>query len=191
MQCKAANNGQRENPAANNGKPPCISTSSLNWSQKAQLTAAQFYANLTGWTFGFGAGLDAGAGVGPKGSKWNFGVGGSGSTLIVADASGNAGFLNSVSGGFSAVKMGSTGRWGAGAAAITFGVFTPVPLAISLLLGPIVGGYTGIFLRTESRWVAFSGAVMGIVVMIALVTFMTSLLAVWITRRIGGVHQTQ
>jgi hypothetical protein len=77
------------------------------------------------------------------------------------------------------------------AAAITFGVFTPVPLAISLLLGPIVGGYTGIFLRTESRWVAFSGAVMGIVVMIALVTFMTSLLAVWITRRIGGVHQTQ
>lgn len=76
------------------------------------------------------------------------------------------------------------------AAAITFGVLTPVPLAISLLLGPIVGGYTGIFLGTESRWVAFSGAVMGIVVMIALVTFMTSLLAVWITRRIGGVHQT-
>src|SRR6266851_1430785 len=31
------------------------------------------------------------------------------------------------------------------AAAITFGVFTPVPLGISLLLGPIVGGYTGIF----------------------------------------------
>lgn len=77
------------------------------------------------------------------------------------------------------------------AAAITFGVFTPVPLAISLLLGPIVGGYTGIFLRTESRLVAFSGAVMGIVVMIALVTFVTSLLAVWITRHVGAVHQTQ
>jgi MFS family permease len=73
------------------------------------------------------------------------------------------------------------------AAAITFGVFTPVPLAISLLLGPIVGGYTGIFLGTESRWVAFSGAVMGIVVMIALVAFVTSLLAVWITRRVGGL----
>jgi len=70
-------------------------------------------------------------------------------------------------------------------AAITFAVFTPVPLAISLLLGPIVGGHTGIFLRTESRLVAFSGAVMGIVVMIALVTFLTSLLAVWITRHIG------
>ena len=77
------------------------------------------------------------------------------------------------------------------AAAITFGVFTPVPLAISLLLGPIVGGYTGIFLRTESRWVAFSGAVMGIVVMIALVTFVTSLLAVWITHRIGRPHEAQ
>ncbi len=78
------------------------------------------------------------------------------------------------------------------AAAITFGVFTPVPLAISLLLGPIVGGYTGIFLRTESRMVAFSGAVLGIVVMIALVTFVTSLLAVWITHRTGGeAQQTQ
>ena len=77
------------------------------------------------------------------------------------------------------------------AAAITFGVFTPVPLAISLLLGPIVGGYTGIFLGTESRLVAFSGAVIGIVVMIALVTFVTGLLAVWITRHIGGAHQRE
>ena len=77
------------------------------------------------------------------------------------------------------------------AAAITFGVFTPVPLAISVLLGPIVGGYIGIFLGTESRLVAFSGAVLGIVVMIALVTFVTSLVAVWVTRHVGAVHQTQ
>ena len=49
------------------------------------------------------------------------------------------------------------------AAAITFGLFTPVPLGIGLLLGPIVGGYTGIFLGTGSRLVAFSGALMGIV----------------------------
>jgi hypothetical protein len=62
------------------------------------------------------------------------------------------------------------------AAAITFGLFTPVPLGIGLLLGPIVGGYTGIFLGTESRLIAFSGAVMGIVVMIALMTFVPSLL---------------
>ncbi|HUL32553.1 MAG TPA: RHS repeat-associated core domain-containing protein [Candidatus Eisenbacteria bacterium] len=122
------------NKPANNGKPPCISTSSLNWSQRAQLTAAQFYANLTGWTFGFGAGLDAGAGVGPKRSKWNFGGGGSGSTLIVADASGNAGFLNSVSGGFSAVKMSGTGRWGAGAAAGPSFLVSPNP--ISTIAGP-------------------------------------------------------
>jgi hypothetical protein len=77
------------------------------------------------------------------------------------------------------------------AAAITFGVFTPVPLGISLLLGPIVGGYTGIFLGSKSRLVAFSGAVMGIVVMIALMTFVTSLLVLWITRRIGRPHQPQ
>jgi hypothetical protein len=77
------------------------------------------------------------------------------------------------------------------AAAITFGLFTPVPLGISLLLGPIVGGYTGIFLGTQSRLVAFSGAVMGIVVMIALMTFVPSLLALWIMRHTGGPRQAQ
>jgi MFS family permease len=77
------------------------------------------------------------------------------------------------------------------AAAIAFGIFTPVLLGISLLLGPIVGGYTGVFLRTESRWVAFSGAVIGILASIALVTFVTGLLVVWITRHIGRAHQGQ
>jgi hypothetical protein len=77
------------------------------------------------------------------------------------------------------------------AAAITFGLFTPVPLGIGLLLGPIVGGYTGIFLGTESRLVAFSGALMGIVVMIAMMTFVPSLVVLWITRHIGGAHQAQ
>jgi len=72
------------------------------------------------------------------------------------------------------------------AAAITFGVLAPIPLGIGLLVGPIVGDCTGIVLRTQSRLVAFSGAVIGIVVLIALVTFMTSMLAVWITRHIGG-----
>ena len=73
------------------------------------------------------------------------------------------------------------------AAAITFGLFTPVLLCIGLLLGPIVGGYTGIFLGTESRLVAFSGAMMGIVVIIALMTFVPSLVTVWIARHIGGL----
>lgn len=75
------------------------------------------------------------------------------------------------------------------AAAITFGVSTPVLLGIGLLLGPIVGGYTGIFLGTQTRLVAFSGAVLGIVVVIALMTFATGLLALWITRRVEGPDQ--
>ena len=67
-------------------------------------------------------------------------------------------------------------------AAMAFAIFSPIPLGISLLLGPIVGGYTGIFLGTESRWVAFSGAVLWIVVVITLMTFVPSLLALRITR---------
>jgi len=127
--------GGNSSGGANNAKPSCFPTSSLNWSQKAQLLAAQFYASLTGWTFGFGAGLDAGAGIGPKGSSWNFGVGGSASTLIVADASGNSGFLNSASGGFSAIKMSSAGSWwGAGAAAGPSVLVSPN--AISRIAGP-------------------------------------------------------
>jgi len=74
-------------------------------------------------------------------------------------------------------------------AAITFGVFTPVPLGIGLLLGPIVGGYTGNFFGTESGLIAFSAAVLGIVVIIALMTFVPSLLALWITRHIGTQEQ--
>jgi RHS repeat-associated protein len=121
--------------APNNGTATCFPTKSLNWSQKAQLTAAQFYAGLTGWTFGFGVGGDAGAGVGSPNSSWNFGAGGSASTLIVADGSGNSGFLNSVSGGFSAVKMSGAGSWwGAGAAAGPSFLVSPNP--ISTIAGP-------------------------------------------------------
>ena len=65
---------------------------------------------------------------------------------------------------------------------MAFAIFSPVPLIIGLVLGPIVGGYSGIFLGTESRVVAFSGAALGIVVMIAMMTFVSSLLALWITR---------
>ena len=67
-------------------------------------------------------------------------------------------------------------------AGMAFAIFSPIPLGISLLLGPIVGGYTGIFLGTESRWIAFSGAVLWIVVVITLMTFVPSLLALRITR---------
>jgi hypothetical protein len=77
------------------------------------------------------------------------------------------------------------------AAALAFGLFLPVPLAISLLLGPIIGGYTGIFLGSQSGLVAFSGAVMGIAVMIALMTFAASLLTLRTMRRIERPHQAQ
>jgi len=125
----------------------CIDPKSLNFLQKAQLFAAQAYAKLTGWTFGFGAGLDAGAGAGPKGTSWNFGLGGSASTLIVADASGNSGFLNSASGGFAAVKMSSAGSWwGAGAAAGPSVLVSP--FSINTIAGPSVsvsgGGGSGV-----------------------------------------------
>lgn len=77
-------------------------------------------------------------------------------------------------------------------AALAFAVFSPVPLIIGLAVGPVAGDYVDILLRTESRWVAFSGAVLGIIVMIALTTFITSLFALWITRHTGGeAHQTQ
>jgi len=133
--------------AANNAKPLCIPTNSLNWFQKAQLTAAQFYASRTGLTFGFGAGGDAGGGIGPKGSSWNFGLGGSSSTLIVADASGNSGFLNSISGGFSGTKMSSAGsQWGYGAAAGP--TFLVSPFSINKIAGPSgavsAGGGSGV-----------------------------------------------
>ena len=67
-------------------------------------------------------------------------------------------------------------------AATAFAVVSPVPLVIGLALGPIVGDYTGSFFGTESRLVAFSGVVLGIVMVIALMTFVPSLLAMWITR---------
>jgi len=77
-------------------------------------------------------------------------------------------------------------------AAVAFAVFSPVALGLGLAVGPIVGGYTGIFLGTESRLVAFAGAVLGIVLVMALMTFVPCLLALWITRHKGGeVHQTQ
>jgi hypothetical protein len=62
-------------------------------------------------------------------------------------------------------------------------------LGIGLLLGEIVGGYIGVFLRTESRLVAFSGAVTGFIAMIAIMTFVPSLLGLWFTHHIGGAHR--
>lgn len=76
-------------------------------------------------------------------------------------------------------------------AAIAFAASTPVALIMGLPLGPIVGRWAGILLGTHSRAVAFSAAVIEIVVMIALVTFVASSLALPVTRRSGKTHQTQ
>jgi len=110
--------------------PPCIPSSSLNWLQSAQLNAAQFYANVLGGTVGFGVGLDAGGGIGPKSSAWNLGVGGSASTFIVADSTQSRGILNSYSLGPAGVKMASGGSYyGGGAAAGPSLLYSPFPIS--------------------------------------------------------------
>lgn len=65
---------------------------------------------------------------------------------------------------------------------MAFAICSPIPLGIGLLLGPIAGGYTGVLLGTDSRAVAFAGAMLWIVVVITLMTFGPTLLALRITR---------
>jgi hypothetical protein len=66
------------------------------------------------------------------------------------------------------------------AAAITFGFFTPVPLAMGLLLGPILGGYTA---KLFGDRFAFAGAVASLVLIITLISFIASAFAIWLVRR--------
>jgi RHS repeat-associated protein len=130
--------------AATTNAPSCIPLSSLNWSQKAQLSAAQFYANWLGGTWGFGVGGDGGVGVGPKGSPWNVGVGGSAATMIVADSSGNSGILNSASIGVAGIKhtKGAGGSWwGYGLTAGPSVLVSPNPITkLEGVSGSISGG---------------------------------------------------
>jgi hypothetical protein len=65
------------------------------------------------------------------------------------------------------------------AAAITFGFFTPVPLAMGLVLGQMVGGYTGALFGNRF---AFAGAVAGLVLIITLMSFIASAFAIWLVR---------
>jgi len=69
------------------------------------------------------------------------------------------------------------------AASVAFAVVAPVPLAIGLVLGTTVGrSYADVIFRTQSRAVAFTGAVAGTVVIIILMALIMSALALWITR---------
>jgi hypothetical protein len=65
-----------------------------------------------------------------------------------------------------------------------FALLAPVLLAISLVLSPIVGGYAGVLLGTQSRFVAFASAMAGVAVMVTLMTFALSTFVLWFVRRI-------
>jgi hypothetical protein len=77
------------------------------------------------------------------------------------------------------------------AVSITFAAFAPVPLAIGFVLGTLVGGYTGVILRTQSRSVAFAGTVVGLLVMVAVIALIPSAIALSITRRIIKIEQSE
>ena len=66
------------------------------------------------------------------------------------------------------------------ATAIAFGVFMPVPLAIGLLIGEIVGGYTA---KIFGDRFAFAGAVASLVLIVTLLSFIASAFVIWLVRR--------
>lgn len=73
-------------------------------------------------------------------------------------------------------------RGEARAVAIAFAVFTPVALVMGFFVAEITGGYAGFL----GRPFGFAGAFAGIVVLTTFLSFVPSVLALWITRRIGS-----
>ncbi len=74
--------------------------------------------------------------------------------------------------------------------AIAFALLAPVLLAISIVLGPIVGGSAGVLLGgTQSRSAAFAGTMVGVAVMIILMTFALSIFVLWFVHRIIRAEQ--
>ena len=72
-----------------------------------------------------------------------------------------------------------------------FAIFSPVPLILGLVIGPLVGGYAGTLVGSESPLVSFSAAVLGIVATVTLMTLAPTLLALWLTRQTGGTAQAK
>jgi hypothetical protein len=72
--------------------------------------------------------------------------------------------------------------------AIVFAVFTPVSLGAALPLSLLVGAYSEGF----AGYTAFGlvGAIVGIVMIIALLGLVPCAVALWVTRRHRGIHQT-
>jgi hypothetical protein len=74
------------------------------------------------------------------------------------------------------------------AVAIAFGVFTPVSLGAAFPLSLIAGAYSEGLLGHPLFGLV--GAIVGIVIMTALLGFMPCALTLWVVRRDGGTDQT-
>jgi hypothetical protein len=73
------------------------------------------------------------------------------------------------------------------AVATTFAVVAPISLVAGMLFAPIPGGYAAFL----GRPFGLVGAFVFIATMVTSVSFVPSLLAVWVARRIGRSHQAQ
>ena len=69
------------------------------------------------------------------------------------------------------------------AAAIVFAVFTPMALLMALLVAQIFGGYSGVLFGNP---LAFPGALVGIVILVSIVSFVPVVFTLWIIRRKSG-----
>ena len=107
-----------QQPEQTKKKAPCLPQSALTPLERAELTAARFWASQTGKTVGFGMGASGGFGVG--GELGGFGAGGGISESISADAYGNAARITSYT--FNALN------YGAGVLAGLQVSYSPVPL---------------------------------------------------------------
>ena len=74
------------------------------------------------------------------------------------------------------------------AAAIAFGVFTPVSLGVAFPLSTIVAYSEGL---AGYPVFGFLGAFVGVVIMAALLSFVPCAFVLWIARHDGGAHQAQ
>jgi hypothetical protein len=70
-----------------------------------------------------------------------------------------------------------------------FAVLGPVLLTISLALSPLVGGYAGLPLGSESRLAAFAGAMAGVAVLMIIMAFALSVFVLWLVGRIRRAEQ--
>jgi hypothetical protein len=75
------------------------------------------------------------------------------------------------------------------AAAIVFGLFTPVSLGVAFPLSTLAGAYS----EGLGRYPFFGllGAFVGVVIMTALISFIPCAFTIWISRRDGDAYHTQ